>query len=110
MSQVELENLVGVDGVAKSIVGQIERCEKELQRAPREALARHLRVPERWFVAEDPDEVAGLLDAEPSRDELSRRLGNLETLVQDLHRELLVRELEESPRSDEDDLPEVDAQ
>jgi hypothetical protein len=55
MEQVELDQLFHQDGLGKGEAGRTERGDLPMTRVRREAFARHLRVPEDWFLEEDAD-------------------------------------------------------
>lgn len=61
MSQTELGALLATDGLGKHDVGRIERGTLTMQRAHRESICRHLRVPEAWLTNPDLDELLGFI-------------------------------------------------
>ena len=69
LSQKQLAELVHADGLGKHDVGRLERGDLPLTRALRDALIRHLRVPDRWFSDPDVDVIVGI--AEPTEQDLS---------------------------------------
>lgn len=75
LSQDGLGKLVAADGLGIHDVGRIERGEVTMTRVHRDALIRHLRVPERWFTAENVDEIVGVqMSEEAIAQFLTRRL------------------------------------
>lgn len=83
LRQVDLSPLLEADGLGKTDLGRIERGEVPMRRIHRDALARHLRVPEWWFTVEDVDVLVGLqppprLTPEEGRDLLGRLLTGLD--------------------------------
>jgi len=60
LSQAELGELFEADDLGKMDPQQIERGRMLLRGARLVAACKHLRVPERWFTAEDVDEIVGL--------------------------------------------------
>lgn len=59
LSQAQLGKLFEADDLGKMDPQQIERGIMPLRGARLAAACRHLRVPERWFTAEDVDEIVG---------------------------------------------------
>jgi transcriptional regulator with XRE-family HTH domain len=72
ITQVELNRLLHEDGFGKGDAGRVERGELPLGKARRDALCRHLRVPDRWLISEDVDEIVGMRPAQLTPDEISR--------------------------------------
>lgn len=72
ISQVELERLFHADGLGKGDAGRVERGELPMDKVRRDAFCRHLRVPERWFLAEDVDEIVGMKPGQLTPDEIRR--------------------------------------
>lgn len=60
LSQAELGERFAADDLGKMDPQQIERGIMPLRGARLAAACKHLRVPERWFTAEDVDEIVGL--------------------------------------------------
>lgn len=60
MTQKQLGALLEADGLGKHDLGRIERGDLTMQKVHREALVRHLGVPERWLLNENVDEIVGL--------------------------------------------------
>ena len=75
VSQDELGELLESDGLGVKDVGRIERGTMPMSRVQREAISRHLRLPERWLVSEDLDEVVGV---ELTPNEIREKLDELE--------------------------------
>lgn len=84
VSQEELAQQFDDDGLGSSDVGRLERGLLALTRARRDALVRHLRVPERWFTSENVDEIVGYeeVDAIGLRRELEAIRHDLEVLLE----------------------------
>lgn len=59
MSQTTLGELLATDGLGKHDVGRIERGVLTMQRAHRESICRHLRIPEAWLTNPDLDALLG---------------------------------------------------
>lgn len=59
MHQITLAALMEEDGLNKSDLGQIERCDRQMRLGHQESILRHLRLPERWLTAETVDEIVG---------------------------------------------------
>lgn len=66
LEQADLDRMFHEDGLGKGEAGRTERGDLPLTRVRREAFCRHLGVPERWFLADDVDEVVGLATAGPT--------------------------------------------
>lgn len=64
-TQRQLAELLHADGLGKHDLGRIERGEMQMRRIHRDALVRHLRLPERWFTAPTVDALVGY-DADAS--------------------------------------------
>lgn len=67
ISQDALGRAAQADGLKRYDLAQIERGEREMQRIHREALIRHLKIPERWITAETVDEAIGYRDPDEER-------------------------------------------
>src|SRR3954463_16295734 len=70
MEQVELDQLFHQDGLGKGEAGRTERGDLPMTRVRREAFARHLRVPEDWFLEEDADVLVFPRDPHPEEEEI----------------------------------------
>lgn len=83
LSQVELGKRVHGDGLGESDVGRIERMDPKLpfSKALRLSICEHLRVPERWLLAEDVDEIVGYGGG---ADSVAAQVGQVLRLVEDL--------------------------
>lgn len=66
MSQNDLGALLATDGLGKHDVGRIERGALSMQRAHRESICRHLRIPEAWLTDPNLDALLGF--TAPTRD------------------------------------------
>lgn len=80
-TQQELAAILVRDGLGKHDLGRIERGTMAMQRIHRDAFARHLRLPERWFTEPDVDIIVGLrqpLEAGATRVLLERLLADLD--------------------------------
>lgn len=62
IEQTELAEKLTADGLGKHDLGRIERGDMTMQRVHRDAIARHLGVPERWLTDPDVDLIVGLRD------------------------------------------------
>jgi transcriptional regulator with XRE-family HTH domain len=59
LKQTDLEKLLHEYGFGKGAAGRLERGAIEINHAYVDALSRVLRVPARWFTADDVDEIVG---------------------------------------------------
>lgn len=84
MSQDDLGMKARDDGLNRYDLAQIERGERTMQFAHRQALVRHLRVPERWFTAEAVDEIVGYEDPDVREDRLEAVADALHQVVERL--------------------------
>ena len=57
LKQTELAALLAEDGLGKSDLGRIERGDMTMQRIHRDAIARHLGVPDEWLTEPDVDTI-----------------------------------------------------
>jgi hypothetical protein len=95
VSQVRLGELFEEDGLNRSDPGRIERMDPKVpfRRAHLDAVCRHLRMPERWFVEENVDVIVGLHPETPTQfDQILDRLDTLKTqqgVLTELERERL---------------------
>lgn len=85
LTQTQLADLLVQDGLGKHDLGRIERGSMTMQRVHRDAIARHLKVPERWLTDPDVDVVVGL---KPDVSTQTDALGLLERALPDLVPEL----------------------
>jgi transcriptional regulator with XRE-family HTH domain len=60
LSQRDMDEAGHADGLGRQELSRVERGRLPLTRVRRDALVRILRVPERWFLEEDVDDVVGL--------------------------------------------------
>jgi transcriptional regulator with XRE-family HTH domain len=81
LEQEDLARLLVEDGLGKHDLGRIERREIEMTRVQRDAICRHLKVPERWLDEPDVDVLVGLaipnINPERLRDLFARLLAEL---------------------------------
>lgn len=80
ISQVQLGRLAEADGLNRYDLAQIEQRTRTMLRVHREALVRHLRVPERWLTAETVDEAVGYEDPEEQKTTLEAAANDLREL------------------------------
>lgn len=83
--QIEMQRLfyeAGEGDFRKGDLGEIERQGKDLTPHGREVLARLLRVPERWFTADDPFELFG----EQNGDNVEARVDQIAGELRELRR------------------------
>lgn len=81
LTQAQLAELLVQDGLGKHDLGRIERGSMAMQRIHRDAIARHLRVPERWLTEPEVDVIVGL---RPDVATQTDALGLLERALPDL--------------------------
>lgn len=82
MTQTQLAELVHADGLGKHDIGRLERGDIPLTRVLRDALCRHLGVPEEWFTEPSVDRlVARPMRAEDVRAHLERIEAGLRLLA-----------------------------
>ena len=60
LSQAELAERLHADGLGKYDLGRIERGTMPMRRVHRDAIARHLGIPDYWLTEPDVDIVVGL--------------------------------------------------
>jgi hypothetical protein len=86
IKQAELGLLLAQDGLGQEDVGRIEREEMQMSRSQRDAITRHLRLPERWLTSESVDEIVGYgeLREPPSSGLISGSAATVEDLLDEL--------------------------
>lgn len=78
ISQDDMDVMGHADGLRKQELSRTERGDLPLTRIRRDVLARVLRVPERWLLAETVDEIVA---APPTEADIARRLDALTEAV-----------------------------
>lgn len=71
----QLGELFKLDGLGVQDPERLVRHEIEFERTHMRAACEHLRVPERWFTAEDVDEIVGLTPSD--MEVLAQRLAGM---------------------------------
>jgi hypothetical protein len=66
IEQQQLDRLGHAEGLGKQELSRTERGELPLTRVRRDVLLRLLRLPDRWLVSDDIDEVVGFDQAAPA--------------------------------------------
>ena len=59
VNQQELNALFAADGLDQEDAGKVERGSLPMQKVHLDAFVRHLGVPERWFTADNVDDIVG---------------------------------------------------